>query len=124
MGSDLVWSKPWFIVRKVLAGSLLIWFLSDTTAKSLGWAVFQLPLLVLAIVGISRRPQWSLVTQFLLTFAVVFLLAYVMVSPLARYSSPVMPVLMLFGSGGLVVALAWVGWPIRTQAFRPQKNTM
>jgi 4-amino-4-deoxy-L-arabinose transferase-like glycosyltransferase len=118
MGSELVWSRPSFIVLKVLAGSVLIWFLSDTTAKSLGWAAFQLPLLVMAIVGISRRPQWSLVSQFLLTFAIVFLLAYVMVSPLARYSSPVMPVLMLFGSGGLMIALEWLGWPVRANEPR------
>jgi 4-amino-4-deoxy-L-arabinose transferase-like glycosyltransferase len=120
MGSELVRSKPGLIVRKVLAGSVLIWFLSDTTAKSLGWAAFQLPLLFLAIVGISGRPRWTLGSLFLLTFAVLFLLAYVMVSPLARYSSPVMPVLMLFASGGLMLTLEWLGWPIWTRAARPQ----
>jgi 4-amino-4-deoxy-L-arabinose transferase-like glycosyltransferase len=115
MGAEFVWSKPSFFVRKVLTGSVFIWFLSDSTAKSLGWAAFQVPLLFLAIVGIFGRCHWSLARQFLLVFAVVFLLAYVMVSPLARYASPIAPVLMLFGSSGLTIGLEWLGWPVRAK---------
>ena len=118
MGTKLVLSNPSFILRKVLAGIVFIWFLSDTTAKSLGWAAFQVPLFVLVVGGIYRQRPWSPPAQFLLIFAVVFLLAYASVSPLAGYSSPIMPVLMLFGSGGLQIVLHWLGWPIGAEEPR------
>jgi hypothetical protein len=89
--------------------------------SSLPWSALH-DVLVLVIVGISGRPQWSLVTQFLLTFAVVFLLAYVMVRPLARYSSPVMPVLMLFGSVGLVVRSHGWGGRFELRRFDPRRT--
>jgi 4-amino-4-deoxy-L-arabinose transferase-like glycosyltransferase len=124
MATELALSRPSFIVRKLLTGLVLIWFVSDTTAKSLGWALFQLPLLALAILGIRRQRQWTPIAQFLLTFAMVFVLAYALISPLGRYISPVVPIVMLFGSGGLMMALAWLGWPIRAQVLRHRKNTM
>jgi 4-amino-4-deoxy-L-arabinose transferase-like glycosyltransferase len=105
MAVQLVLTKPLLVVRKVLAGMVFIWFLSDTTAKSLGWAAFQVPLLTLAIIGIYRQRQWSLSTQFLLSFVMVFLLAYAVVSPIARYATPVVPVVMLFASYGLISLL-------------------
>jgi 4-amino-4-deoxy-L-arabinose transferase-like glycosyltransferase len=116
MARQLVLTKPAFFVRKVLTGIIFIWFVSDSTAKSLGWGAFQVPLLVLAIVGIYRQRKWSLTTQFLLVFAVVFLLAYAMVSPYARYAAPVAVVLMLFASSGLRIALEWLRWPIGAAA--------
>jgi 4-amino-4-deoxy-L-arabinose transferase-like glycosyltransferase len=116
--AELALSNPLFVVRKVFTGIVFIWFLSDTTAKSVGWAAFQLPLFVLVVVGIYTQRAWNPAARFLLVFAVVFLLAYAAMSPLARYSSPIMPVLILFGSGGLRMMSHWVGWPIGAEEPR------
>jgi len=43
--------------------------------------------------------------QLLLTFAVVFVLAYVFVSPYARYALTISPILMLFASDGLATLM-------------------
>jgi 4-amino-4-deoxy-L-arabinose transferase-like glycosyltransferase len=100
--SEFVVARPWFIARKIAEGMVFIWFLSDTTAKSLGWAAFQAPLVILAAIGVYRQRRWSLSKQFLLSFVMVFLLAYVVVSPIARYATPVAPVVILFASFGLI----------------------
>jgi 4-amino-4-deoxy-L-arabinose transferase-like glycosyltransferase len=105
MAGQLVLRKPLFVLRKVLAGMVFIWFVSDTTAKSLAWAAFQVPLLALAIIGVYRQRQWSLSKEFLLCFVTVFLLAYALESPYARYATAVAPVVMLFASYGLMSSL-------------------
>jgi 4-amino-4-deoxy-L-arabinose transferase-like glycosyltransferase len=105
----LMLTNPLFAVRKVLAGSVLIWFLSDSTAKSLGWAMFQLPLVLLALFGVWAMREWSMSAVFLLCVAVLFLVAYAAVCPYARYSTPVMPLVILFSSCGLLSAFKACG---------------
>jgi len=113
---QLMLGDPLFAARKVLAGTLLIWFLSDTTAKSLGWAAFQLPLLAFALLGIYAQREWTFKAVFLLSVVAVFLLAYAAVSPLARYAMPVMPLVMCFSSLGLLSALKTIGYLRPVQA--------
>jgi 4-amino-4-deoxy-L-arabinose transferase-like glycosyltransferase len=106
MGRERVFKEPGFVVRKVLTGLVFIWFLSDTTAKSLGWAICQLPVLAFAIFGASRLRFWTPPAALLLGVIAVFILAYTVVSPLARYSTPVLPLVMLFASQGVLSMVA------------------
>ncbi len=101
MGRRFVLERPLFIAKKVLAGMVFIWFVSDSTAKSWGWAIFQFPLLMLAFVGIWAHRSWTSNLLLLITFTVVFLLAYAIVSPYARYALAVCPVVILFASEGI-----------------------
>jgi 4-amino-4-deoxy-L-arabinose transferase-like glycosyltransferase len=101
MARRLAVASPWYVIKKVSAGAIWIWYLSDTTAKSFGWMVFQLPLLLLAIVSLYREDQWTLSKAFLVTFALAYVLSYAAVSPLARYGMVIIPVVMLFASHGL-----------------------
>jgi 4-amino-4-deoxy-L-arabinose transferase-like glycosyltransferase len=105
MARELVIARPWFVARKVFSGMFFIWFLSDSTAKSVGWAVFQFPLVALAIVGVYARRSWTTSEQLSLTFTIVFLLAYIFVSPYARYALAISPILMLFASEGLTTLM-------------------
>jgi hypothetical protein len=44
MARQLAFEKPLFVVRKLLFGMYAVWFLSDTTARSSDWIIFQVPL--------------------------------------------------------------------------------
>jgi 4-amino-4-deoxy-L-arabinose transferase-like glycosyltransferase len=105
MARHFVLTNPWFIVRKAFSGLLFIWFLSDSTAKSWGWGAFQFPLLALATIGVYRRRSWTPSMQLCLIFAIVFVLAYAIVSPYARYALTIAPIAMLFASDVLVTFL-------------------
>jgi 4-amino-4-deoxy-L-arabinose transferase-like glycosyltransferase len=99
--AQLIATAPSFIVRKVAAGTALIWFLSDSSSKSMGWAIFQVPLLTFAIVGMYRCRRRTASTRFLVAFIALFVLSYTVMSPLARYAMPIAPLLMLFAAHGL-----------------------
>ena len=60
-----------------------------------------MPLLLLAVIGISTQRRWTPSVQLSLAFAAVFLLSYAFMSPYARYAMPVVPIAMLFASHGL-----------------------
>ena len=103
MAQQLAIEDPLFVLRKMLAGTVLIWYLSDTTAKSFGWMIFQLPLVILAMVGIYRQHRWTPSKCFLICFTATYVLSYALVSPLARYGMILIPILMLFAGNALTV---------------------
>jgi 4-amino-4-deoxy-L-arabinose transferase-like glycosyltransferase len=105
MARRLVLEKPFFVVRKFLSGMCFIWFLSSTTAKSWGWMMFQMPLLALAVLGLCRQPQWGFSQRFLLCVVVAYIVPYTLLLALARYSMPIIPVVILFASYGVVSLL-------------------
>lgn len=102
MARQFVLEKPLFVVRKLLSGLSFIWFLSTTTAKSWGWMMFQMPLIALAVMGLCRQRHWDFSKRFLLCVVVVYSVPYTLLSPMARYSMPIVPIVMLFSSSGLV----------------------
>ena len=102
MAYQLVLEKPLFVVRKLLAGMYFIWFLSDTTAKSWGWMMFQMPLVVLAAMGLCRQRYWDSSRHFLLCVVVAYIVPHTLLSPLTRYSMPIIPIAILFSSYALV----------------------
>jgi 4-amino-4-deoxy-L-arabinose transferase-like glycosyltransferase len=102
MARQLVLEKPMFVARKFIAGMCFIWFLSSTTAKSLSWMLFQMPLLALAVMGLCRQRQWDLSQCFLLCVVVVYIVPYALLLALARYGMPITPIIILFASYGLV----------------------
>ncbi len=102
MARQLILQKPLFVVRKLLAGMCFIWFLSDTTAKSWGWMMFQMPLVVLAAMGLCRQRHWDFSQHCLLCVVVAYIVPYTLLSPLARYSMPIIPIVILFSSYTLV----------------------
>jgi hypothetical protein len=102
MARHLVFENPFFAVRKFLSGMCFIWFLSSTTAKSWGWMMFQMPLVVLAVIGLCRRRQWDFSQCFLLCVAVAYIVPYALLLALARYGMPITPIVILFASYGLV----------------------
>jgi 4-amino-4-deoxy-L-arabinose transferase-like glycosyltransferase len=109
MASDLIFRDPLFIVHKVAAGLYFIWFLSDTSAKSIGWLMFQLPLVALAIVGVLQKSSWSdSKKMFLVSVTIAYIVPYLLLSPLARYSLPVFPIVMLFASSGMIGLRSWL----------------
>jgi 4-amino-4-deoxy-L-arabinose transferase-like glycosyltransferase len=99
---QFVRENPFFAVRKFLSGLCFIWFLSDTTAKSWGWMLCQMPLLVLAVLGLCRQRQWGFSQRFLLCVVVSYIVPYTLLLALARYSMPIIPVVILFASYGVV----------------------
>jgi 4-amino-4-deoxy-L-arabinose transferase-like glycosyltransferase len=102
MARQFVVEKPLFAVRKFLSGMCFIWFLSSTTAKTLGWMMFQMPLLALAVMGLCRQRQWDFSQRFLLCVVVVYIVPYALLLALARYGMPIIPIMILFASYGLV----------------------
>src|SRR5262249_36624973 len=98
----LILQKPLFVVRKLLAGMYFIWFLSDTTAKSWGWMMFQMPLVILAAMGLCRQRHWNFSQHFLLCVVVAYIVRYTLLSPYARYSMPIIPIVIVFSSYALV----------------------
>jgi 4-amino-4-deoxy-L-arabinose transferase-like glycosyltransferase len=105
MARQLVLEKPWFVVHKLLAGMYFIWFLSDTTAKSWGWMLFQIPLVALAVLGLCRQRQWDFSQRFLLCVVVAYIVPYTLLSSFARYSMPIIPIIILFSGYALVSLL-------------------
>jgi hypothetical protein len=102
MARQFVLEKPLFVVRKLLSGLYFIWFLSTTTAKSWGWMMFQMPLIALAVMGLCRQRHWDFSKRFLLCVVVVYSVPSTLLSPMARYSMPIVPIVILFSSSGLV----------------------
>jgi len=102
MARQLVFEDPAFTLRKFLSGLYFIWFLSDNTAKSLGWMIFQMPLLVLALIGVYRQRHWTLGRCFLFCVIVVYIAPYALLSSYARYGTPIVPIVILFSSDALV----------------------
>ena len=102
MARQFVVEEPFFVVRKFLSGMYFIWFLSSSTAKSWGWMMFQMPLLAFAIIGSCQQRQWNVSQRFLLCVVVVYVIPYALLLALARYSMPIIPVVILFASYGLV----------------------
>src|SRR5712691_12538350 len=93
---------PFFVVRKFLSGMCFIWFLSSTSAKSWGWMMFQMPLVALAVMGLCRQRQWDFRQRFLLCVVLAYIVPYTLLLALARYSMPIIPIVILFSSYGLV----------------------
>jgi 4-amino-4-deoxy-L-arabinose transferase-like glycosyltransferase len=94
--------RPLFMARKFLSGMFWIWFLSDTTAKSRGWIIFQTPLLVFAAIGLCRLRNLEFNMKLLICVVVLYLVPYTLLNTFARYSMPIIPVVMLFASYGLI----------------------
>jgi 4-amino-4-deoxy-L-arabinose transferase-like glycosyltransferase len=105
MARQLMLQQPLLLVRKFLYGIYFIWFLSSSTAKSWGWMIFQMPLVVLALIGLYRQDDWNSSKQFLLCAVVAYIVPYTLLSAYARYGLPVMPIIFLFASDGLISLL-------------------
>jgi len=103
MARQFVMEKPLFMVYKFFAGMYYIWFLSNTTAKSWGWMIFQIPLVAFAVMGFCRQHHWGDFSKpFLLCVVVAYIVPYTLLSPLARYGMPIIPIVILFSSYALV----------------------
>jgi hypothetical protein len=102
MAREFAIEKPVFVIRKFLWGTYFIWFLSDTSAKSFGWMLFEMPLVLLALVGLYRSQRWDFIHRFLLCVVLAYIVPHTLLAPLARYSMPVIPILMLFSSSALL----------------------
>ena len=105
MARQFIFEKPFFAVRKFLSGMCFIWFLSSTTAKTLGWMMFQMPLMALAVIGLCRQHQWDFSQCFLLCVVLMYIVPYTLLLALARYSIPIIPIVILFASYGLISLL-------------------
>jgi len=104
MVRHFVLHRPLFVARKIVGGMYFIWFLSNTPEKSWGWMAVQMPLLALAVLGVFRcRP--NLIRTFLVCVAVTYVLPYAFFLALARYSMPIIPIVILFASYGFVSML-------------------
>jgi len=99
---QLILEKPLFVVRKFLYGIYFIWFLSSSTAKSWGWMAFQMPLVALALIGFYRHGDWNSNKQLLISVVVAYIVPYTLLSAYARYGLPIMPIVILFASDGLI----------------------
>ena len=99
---QLVLERPTFVVRKLTAGLYFIWFLSTNQAKSLGWMIFQVPLVVCAIIGLSRKQHVTFSQRFLVTVVASYVVPYALLLALARYSMPIIPIVFLFASDAIL----------------------
>jgi len=87
---QFVLHEPLFMARKLIDGMCFIWFLSSTPVKSWAWMAIQMPLLGLGLLGLFRCGK-NLTHTFLLA--------------LARYSMPIIPIVILFAIYGAVSLL-------------------
>jgi 4-amino-4-deoxy-L-arabinose transferase-like glycosyltransferase len=97
--------KPSFIARKCLSGLYFIWFLSNTSAKSFGWLLFQGPLVAIAVIGRCRKRDWDPNHRLLLCIVLAYIAPYTFLLALARYAMPIMPIVFLFASDAVVSGL-------------------
>jgi 4-amino-4-deoxy-L-arabinose transferase-like glycosyltransferase len=102
MARRFVLEEPLFVLRKASFGLYSIWVLSSTTAKTAGWIVFQVPLLVLALAGVWRHDWWNSNQCYLCCVVIAYIVPYTLLLALARYSMPITPIVILFASYGLV----------------------
>jgi len=89
---------PLFMLRKVATGVYLIWFLSHTSLKSYGWMIFQVPLVIITIIGLFQGPKWTFPQRLLLGVVIAFIMPLTLLASYARYSLPVIPILIVFSS--------------------------
>ena len=71
----------------------------------MGGSSFAPLVLLTIIIAIYGWPRSDFYQRFLLSAAVIYVVPLALLSPLARYSMPVIPILMLFSSYALVFFL-------------------
>ncbi len=86
-------AEPLGYARRVARGLWHFWFRAETASRSLQYVLVSLPLVVLAFVGIYRelKRRRDFLSVALALSAVLHVLAYAAVIPLARYSVGVYP---------------------------------
>ncbi|MBI2557284.1 MAG: hypothetical protein HYW13_07755 [Planctomycetes bacterium] len=90
-------------MEKIRIGCLHFWYLGESKIKSMGMALLQFPVLILALLGfylaLKKRikcifPLYSVILYFTLVHAAIL--------PISRYSIPIMPYIIMFASFGII----------------------
>ncbi|MFB0536328.1 MAG: ArnT family glycosyltransferase [Anaerolineae bacterium] len=95
-------TQPEQFVRKVIIQSIRFWYLGDTRPKSLFILSTQLPLLVMAVLGVVYAIRQRKPFIFYVLTIFYFNLIYAAIWVEARYSVPVEPYVMALASYGLL----------------------
>src|SRR5262249_34895180 len=74
----------------------------NTTAKSWGWMAFQIPLVAFGVMGLCRQRHMDFNMKLLLCVVVLYLVPYTLLNAYARYSMPIIPIVILISSYGLI----------------------
>ena len=95
--------NPIEFLEKIRIGCLHFWYLGESKIKSMGMALLQFPVLMLALLGfylaLKKRikcifPLYSVILYFTLVHAAIL--------PISRYSIPIMPYIIMFASFGII----------------------
>lgn len=111
---DYVEEHPDKLVAKVTLQSLRFWYVSETPRKSYIVGTMQLVFILPALLGIYaglRAHEKRQGTLFLLAIVVYFNLVYAATHVEARYSTPIIPIVVIFAASGLVYGYeCWKLW--------------
>jgi 4-amino-4-deoxy-L-arabinose transferase-like glycosyltransferase len=114
---DYVQEHPDKLVSKVALQSLRFWYVSETPRKSYIVGAMQLAFILPALLGVYaglRAREKRHDTLYLLAIVVYFNLVYAATHVEARYSTPVIPIVVIFAASGVVYAYdRWKIWRAR-----------
>jgi hypothetical protein len=94
------WSSPVILVRHAATNGLTFWYLSESPLKSGVVIAMQIPLLILAGLGLRRMWIRGFSAHILLVAVVSFWLVHALIVGWLRYSVPVLPILILIAAAG------------------------
>jgi 4-amino-4-deoxy-L-arabinose transferase-like glycosyltransferase len=92
---------PLFTVRRFFLNVLTFWYLSDSPVKSIGLAIIELPLLILAVTGGWKHRRHISQSGILVAMATYFIVVHGLIVGWARYSVPIVPLVILLAVGTL-----------------------
>lgn len=118
---DYLANQPDRFIKKVLVQIPRFWFLSETRGKSMAFAAIQFPLIILALIGAWFSLRRNTGARVLLATILYFNLVYAAIYVEGRYSTPVMPYMILFATlGVLVLADRLARWKTPVMAPRSE----
>jgi hypothetical protein len=95
-------TQPGRFVRKVIVQAIRFWYLGDTVSKSIFILSIQLPLLIMALLGIIQAIRHRKPFVFYLLTIAYFNSIYAVMWVEARYTVPLEPYVMTLASYGLL----------------------
>jgi 4-amino-4-deoxy-L-arabinose transferase-like glycosyltransferase len=102
-------ANPFFLIKKMFMNAIGFWMLSETTKKSIVAGLMHVPLLVAFAIALFRLIRNRRVTPALALPLVVIGIYYLSHLPIlgaVRYSSVIVPVMIVYAVGGCTLATA------------------
>lgn len=99
---ESVKNEPIEFIKKIFTGILAYWYLGGSQFKSVLIAIINLPMLLLACLGLFYSIKCKTNIIPLLLLILYFTLIHAVILAIARYSVPIMPYVIIFASFGII----------------------